>query len=88
MMIGLDVYLFYGMRHSFLNKELFDNKSYKTVSWTGIGLVVLLAVVALLHHNSPDANDNGLFYFSMGFAALHAIIFLVTSVSKKSQKLK
>ena len=77
MMIGLDVYLYYGMRRSFLNKDNFDGKSYRTVAITGIALVILLVVVALLHHSSEGASDSALYYFSLGFAILHAIIYLV-----------
>jgi APA family basic amino acid/polyamine antiporter len=77
MIIGLDVYLFYGMRNSVLNKAVFDHKSYKTVSLTGHGLAVLLAVVAMLHHSYPE-NDNTIFYFSIAFAAVHLLIFTMT----------
>lgn len=86
MMIGFDVYLYYGMRNSHLNKGVFNNKSYKTVSYTGLGMVAVLVIVALLHHNSPDADDAGLFYFSMGFAAAHAVIYFITSGKGKSSR--
>ncbi|MBS1780946.1 MAG: amino acid permease [Bacteroidetes bacterium] len=75
MIVGFDVYLFYGMKNSLLNKGVFTNKSYRTVSYTGLGMTAILVIVALLHHNSPEADDNGLFYFSIIFAVLHAIIF-------------
>lgn len=78
MMIGFDVYLFYGMKHSALNSGAFNNKSYRTVSLTGMVMAVLLAIVALLHHNTPEADDTGLFLFSMAFAALHILIFIAT----------
>jgi basic amino acid/polyamine antiporter, APA family len=83
MMIGLDLYLVYGMRHSHLNKGIFTKQSYRTVSFTGMGLTALLIVVALLHHFSPEADDNALYYFSMGFAALHFIIYAVTASKGK-----
>jgi APA family basic amino acid/polyamine antiporter len=84
MMIGLDVYLFYGMRHSYLNKDNFSPRSYRTVCLTGVGLVILLAVVALLDHNNhTDNSADALYYFSMIFAAIHAIIyFLIYGRSK------
>ena len=74
MMIGFDLYLFYGMNNSHLNKEGFSNKSFKTVSYTGIATTILLVVVALLYHMDAESSD-GLYYFSMGFAALHFIIY-------------
>ena len=48
MMIGFDLYLFYGMRNSHLNKEGFSNKSFKTVAYTGFAMVVGLFIVAFL----------------------------------------
>lgn len=78
MMIGFDVYLFYGMQRSKQNSGVFDNKSYKTVSYTGIGMVIVLVMVAMLHHASPAANDTILYYFSLGFAVLHLFIYLST----------
>lgn len=79
MMIGLDVYLFYGMKHSALNKDNFTPKSYKVVSMTGIGLVILLIIVAVLQHMSESAEEYMLYYFSIGFAILHTIIYFFTS---------
>lgn len=84
MMIGIDVYLAYGMRNSFLNKTSTTGKDYKTVSYTGIGLTAILAIVAFMHHSDPAADDSGLFYFSMVFAVAHVIIYAV-SASKKRQ---
>jgi len=91
MMIGFDLYLFYGMRHSHLNKGIFTRRSYRTVSMTGIGMTVLLVVIAILHHNSatasadPAADDSGLYYFSLGFAALHLVLYLATSTMGKKK---
>lgn len=85
MMIGFDVYLFYGMRHSKLNNGSFTNKSFRTVSLTGLALVVLLIVVAIMHHKSADVDDSALYYFSLGFAALHAIIFFITMGKGKKE---
>jgi len=84
MMIGLDVYLFYGMKRSNLNKGDFNQRSYRTVSITGIALVVILIIVALLHHSSstPENNDDILVYFSIGFAVLHFFMYLFTARKK------
>ncbi len=85
MIIGLDVYLFYGMKNSVLNAGNFLNKSFKTVSFTGIALAILLAVVAMIHHSDPNADDDILYKFSMGFAIVHAILFLFTSTMGKKK---
>ncbi|HEX9980592.1 MAG TPA: amino acid permease [Flavobacterium sp.] len=75
MMIGFDFYLFYGMKNSIMNNGTFSLNSYKVVAGSGLGMVVALILVAFLHHTDPDVDDTSLFYFSMVFAAIHAMIF-------------
>ncbi|ALM49373.1 amino acid permease [Flavobacterium psychrophilum] len=82
MMIGFDLYLFYGMKNSFLNKGNFTASSFKTVSASGIGMVVALAIVAFIHHQGAD--DTGLYYFSLAFAAIHAIVYAVSYTKTKA----
>jgi APA family basic amino acid/polyamine antiporter len=50
----------------------------------GLGLVAILIIVAFIHHNTMDegTNDTGLFYFSLIFAAIHAL-FYGSRLSKK-----
>jgi APA family basic amino acid/polyamine antiporter len=83
MVIGLDMYLFYGMKNSLLNSGKFNNKSFKVVSLTGMALAAVLAVVAFLHHSAVNADDDMLFNFSIGFAVLHGILFLFTMTKGK-----
>ena len=73
------------MRNSFLNKNNFTPKSYRTVAMSGLGLVILLAVVAILQHVSPGNNEDLLFYFSIIFAILHTIIFVMVYVKSKNK---
>jgi APA family basic amino acid/polyamine antiporter len=75
MMIGFDLYLFYGMKHSHLNKGNFTLNSYKTVSASGLGMVFALIVIAYINQIDPSAEGSFLFYFSLLFAALHAFIY-------------
>ena len=76
MMIGFDLYLFYGMKHSVLNNcEGFSLKSYNTVSGSGLVMVLALIIIAFIHHNDPNIDDHFLFYFSLLFAAVHALIY-------------
>lgn len=84
MLIGFDVYLFYGMRHSLLNKNTFSSKSYRTVSWSGIGMAIALVIVAILHHNDPAIDDRPLYYFSLGFAAIHFLLYFYI-ISRKGK---
>jgi basic amino acid/polyamine antiporter, APA family len=88
MLIGFDIYLWYSIKKSVLSSGLPDTpkQANKVVGACGLVLAIVLAAVAFLHHEQtkiPDPNnpggmistDSGLFYFSIAFAALHAVIF-------------
>ncbi len=83
MMVGFDLYLFYGMKNSHMNREGFSNKSFRTVAYTGLAMVVVLAVVATLYYQAPEASE-GLFYFSIVFAILHIIIYSIGARQKNN----
>ncbi|MEO8765667.1 MAG: amino acid permease [Ginsengibacter sp.] len=87
MLIGFDVYLFYSLKHSALSDHtnVTYNRSNKIVSYCGIGLAVLLAVVALLHHATVKEDDTILFAISISFAFLHFIIYLLRMNKKYSK---
>jgi APA family basic amino acid/polyamine antiporter len=84
MIIGLDVYLFYGMKRSHLNAGKVDAKAIQIVGMSGIVLTVILIGVTLAHHFTSDVPDFGLYYFSMTFAIVHLILF----IWKRFQKTK
>ena len=63
------------MKHSVLNKGHFSLKSYKTVAGSGLGMVLALIVVAIIHHMDPNVEDGVLYYFSLFFAAIHILIY-------------
>ncbi|WP_338408292.1 amino acid permease [uncultured Flavobacterium sp.] len=75
MMIGFDLYLFYGMKNSVLNKGEFSLKSYKIVSASGLGMVLALIIVAYINHLNVNVEETFLFYFSIVFASIHALIY-------------
>ena len=83
MIIGLDVYVGYGMKRSHLNKGLFDAKSYKIVNICGIVLAVLLIGLAFAHHYTSEIQDFALYYFSLTFGIVHLIVFVVRSRRKE-----
>jgi basic amino acid/polyamine antiporter, APA family len=85
MIIGFDVYLYYGMKHSDLSDHQAATymRSNRIVSLLGLGLVVLLLIVALLHH-SMDNTDTGLFYFSIVFSILHILVYLQRLLKNRS----
>jgi basic amino acid/polyamine antiporter, APA family len=79
MMVGFDIYMWYGMRKSILsgNQPGTVAQGNKVVGWGGMALAILLAVVAFVHHALMDVEspDTALFYFSLIFAALHFILY-------------
>lgn len=81
MMFGFDLYLFYGMKKSHLNKEGFSNKSFKTVAYTGLAMVGLLLIVAFLYNRGADSSV-GLYYFSVIFAIVHIVIYSIGARQK------
>ena len=83
MIVGLDVYVVYGMKKSHLNKGLFDAKSYRVVNTCGISLAVLLIGLSFAHHYTADIPDFALYYFSLAFGIIHLIAFGVKLVRKE-----
>ncbi|SEJ68952.1 amino acid/polyamine/organocation transporter, APC superfamily [Dyadobacter sp. SG02] len=84
MIIGFDVYLYYGIKNSFLSNRLpaAIAAGSKTVGLVGIGLAVLLAVIAYAHHVQTDGADTGIYYFSMIFALIHLVTFGMAQAKK------
>lgn len=83
MILGLDIYLAYSVRHSLLSSASPSTipQGNKVGGICGLALSVILAIVAFVHHHlTPD--DAGIFYFSLIFAALHAVLF-VSKLAKK-----
>lgn len=79
MMIGFDVYMWYGIKNSLLssNQPGTLSQGNRVIGWGGIALSVLLAVVAFIHHSLMDVEnpDTALFYFSLIFAAIHLVLY-------------
>ena len=69
-----------------MNKEGFSNKSFKTVAYTGMAMVVVLLIVAFLYDRSEGTTGEGsskaLYYFSIFFALLHLVIYSVGARQK------
>ncbi|MFT3822317.1 MAG: amino acid permease [Chitinophagaceae bacterium] len=77
MLIGFDVYLFYGLKHSKLSdhQPATHARGNRIVSLCGVLLTSLLAVVAVIHHTTATSEDWGLYIFSLAFAGLHLLLF-------------
>jgi APA family basic amino acid/polyamine antiporter len=76
MLIGLDIYLVYGAKHSHLGNGTNNRKGMKVARYTGLALSLLLVVVGLLHqYVAGFDSDRTLLYISIIFAAIHLVVF-------------
>ncbi|MEO5562259.1 MAG: amino acid permease [Chitinophagaceae bacterium] len=76
MLIGLDIYLVYGAKHSHLGNGTNSRKGMKIARYTGLGLSALLIIVGFLHQYIVGfENDRTLLYISIGFALIHLVVF-------------
>lgn len=83
MIIGFDIYLWYGI----INSKLSPGKAklvndLKIVSISGLVLAAALAVIAFVHHGQTNGEDTGLFYFSLGFALIHGLLYIANAFKK------
>ncbi len=86
MLIGIDVYLFYGTKNSALGKVSGDLSGLKPLFITGFSLSVLLAIIALLHHYTLKDGDSDyvLYILSLVIAALHLALYAGKLMTKKN----
>lgn len=84
MIIGFDVYLWYGIKNSFLSDGQASTilNGRKVAGLTGIVLSVILGGIAIAHNAMTNGEQTGLFYFSMIFAVAHVILFALSQTKK------
>ncbi len=76
MLIGMDIYLVYGAKHSKLGNGTDRRKGMRMARYTGLALAVLLALVGYLHQQSVGFDtDRTLFYISLAFAVAHLFVY-------------
>ncbi|MGB4846098.1 MAG: amino acid permease, partial [Ferruginibacter sp.] len=76
MLIGYDIYLVYGAKHSQLGNGTDSRVGMKTARISGIALSALLAIVGFMHQYSVGFDtDRTLLYVSVAFAAVHLFIY-------------
>lgn len=89
MLIGLDVYLFYSIKHSKLTAHQPDIKANanRIVGISGLALSAVLIIVAMAHHYTAQQDamtgqisEAGLFYFSMIMGGLHLILYAIKTL--------
>jgi len=76
MIIGLDIYLVYGAKHSHLGNGTDRRRGMKIARYTGLGLTVLLIIAGLLHQYVQGFDsDRTLLYIAIVFAVIHIVVF-------------
>lgn len=78
MLIGMDIYLVYGAKHSLLGggAGAESRKGMKMARYVGLGLSLMLVVAGLLHQYTVGfETDQTLLYISIVFAAVHLVVF-------------
>ena len=87
MLLGFDIYLFYGVKYSALGPGTANRKGVSLVSKVGLALCLALVGIAYLHNASltADKQDN-LFIISAVIAAIHLLIFGFRLISKKENQ--
>ena len=76
MLIGLDIYLVYGAKHSHLGNGTVTRKGMRIARYTGLVLAGLLIVAGLLHQYVVGFNeDRTLLYIAIVFALVHFVLF-------------
>ena len=76
MLIGMDIYLAYGVKHSHLGDGTTGRRGMKIARYTGLGLTGLLIVAGLLHQYVVGFDsDRTLLYISIVFAVIHMVVF-------------
>jgi APA family basic amino acid/polyamine antiporter len=76
MLIGMDIYLAYGAKHSNLGNGTTARRGMRIARYTGLALAVLLIVAGLLHQYTTGFDeDRTLLYISIIFAVVHMGVF-------------
>ena len=76
MLIGFDIYLVYGAKHSHLGNGTTSRKGMKIARLVGLGMAVLLIVAGFLHqYIAGFETDRTLLYIAIGFAVIHMGVF-------------
>ncbi|MDB5193807.1 MAG: amino acid permease [Segetibacter sp.] len=76
MLIGMDIYLAYGAKHSHLGNGTTTRKGMKVARYTGLVLALLLILAGFLHQYGVGFDeDRTLFYISIVFAVIHLGVF-------------
>ena len=76
MLIGMDIYLVYGAKHSHLGNGTDNRKGMRLARYTSLGLCGLLIIAGFLHqYDVGFDSDRTLLYIALAFAIIHLGVF-------------
>ena len=76
MLIGMDIYLVYGAKHSHLGNGTDNRKGMRLARYTSLGLCGLLIIAGFLHQYDVGFDaDRTLLYIALAFAVIHLGVF-------------
>ncbi|MFN8244586.1 MAG: amino acid permease [Ferruginibacter sp.] len=76
MLIGMDIYLVYGAKHSLMGNGTDNRKGMRIARYTSLALCVLLIIVGFLHQYTVGFDtDRTLLYIALAFAVVHLVVF-------------
>jgi basic amino acid/polyamine antiporter, APA family len=86
MLIGLDIYLVYGVKHSVLGDGTLNRNGMKIARYVGLSICGLLVIAGFLYQYAEGFDkDRTLLYISIIFAAIHLFVFMrKLSINKNS----
>lgn len=85
MIIGLDIYQFYGVKKSIYAQGETTRKGNSLISQAGLILSALLVAVAYVHKSSlKEGSDDNLFMISVVIAVIHFIVFGYRLIQKRT----
>lgn len=87
MMLGFDIYVFYGVKKSVLS-EVKQAKSSKALYWSSLLLAVVLILISYIHYiniESPSGSDRGLLTGFVAFSLIHIVIYLFVLLKNKDK---
>ncbi len=88
MMLGLDIYLYRGIKNSVLgNKDGRGNdaKTYRITAISGFILTAVLGFLTYLHHQNVNADDQALINFSVGMVVVHTLFYGYYLITKRKK---
>lgn len=86
MLVGLDIYSYYGIKNSNLHKGDITKSEHTTVNLAIILTAILLIGLAIAHHSSSgDDKDFAIYYFSLAFGAIHLLIYAFKEFRNRSK---